>query len=227
MGMKRKKRSPDDDHLIQSLSVLVEAIAKSFGSHCEVVLHDLRQLDKSVVKIEHGHVTGRKVGSSVTDLALRSFKEIKDNMTGDILLNYRTTTKNGKILKSTTALVRNRANEPIAALCINIDTTHLQALSSVLNELCHTNEEQAEIKETFEKDMNTTIGTIVNKVISTYGTPVRAMQKEDRLKIVASLDEQGVFLVKGAVKLVARGLNVSKYAIYNYLEKVRSGEATP
>ena len=75
------KSNSDDDFLIERLAVLVEAIAKTFGSRCEVVLHDLRKLDRSIVKIEHEHITGRKVGGSLTDLALR---HIRENMTNDL-----------------------------------------------------------------------------------------------------------------------------------------------
>lgn len=220
--MNVKKNDPWDDFLLEKLSLVVKAIAKTFGSHCEVVLHDLRQLEKSVVAIEHGHVTGRKIGSSVTNLALKSFKEIKKNMTDDILLNYKTTTKNGKSLRSTTVLIRNKKDVPIAALCINLDVTQIQAAFSVISELFQTAERETQVAETFEKDMNNTISTIIDEVVSTCGIPLPIMRKRDRLKIVTGLDEQGVFLVKGAIKIVANKLGVSKYAVYSYLDEIRS-----
>ena len=219
--MNVKKNDPWDDFLLEKLSLVVKAIAKTFGNHCEVVLHDLRQLEKSVVAIEHGHVTGRKIGSSVTNLALKSFKEIKKSMTDDILLNYKTATKNGKVLKSTTVLIRDKKDAPIAALCINLDVTQIQTAFSVISELFQATEQETQVIETFEKDINNTISTIIDEVVSTCGIPLAVMRKGDRLKIVASLDEQGVFLVKGAIKIVASKLGVSKYAVYSYLDEIR------
>lgn len=216
-GKKINRAREEDDFLIERLSLFVEAIAKTFGSNCEVVLHDLRQLDRSVVKIENGHVTGRKAGSSVTDLALKSLKE---NAGNDILLNYKTKAKNGKSLKSTTVVIKNRRNVPIAALCINIDVTILQAARSIMNEFCYVSEIEEPAKETFENDFSNTVGSIIDRVIA--AAPIH--QKEERIKIVANLYEQGVFLVKGTVKIVADRLNVSKYAIYNYLDEIRSQE---
>jgi predicted transcriptional regulator YheO len=219
--MGAKKEDLGDDFIIERLSLIVKAIAKTFGNYCEVVLHDLRQLETSVVAIEHGHVTGRKIGSSVTNLALKSFREIRKNMTDDILLNYKTATKNGKTLKSTTVLIRNKKDVPVAALCINLDVTQIQTAFSVINELCQTTEKETQVTETFEKDINNTISTIIDEVVSTSGIPLPVMRKKDRLKIVAGLDEQGVFLVKGAIKAVASKLGVSKFAVYSYLDEIR------
>ena len=43
---------------------LAKGLAKQFGEQCEVVLHDLTTEDfgKSIILIENGHVTNRKVG---------------------------------------------------------------------------------------------------------------------------------------------------------------------
>ena len=57
----------------------VDALAETFGSHCEVVLHDLQNLDRAIVKIANGHVTGRQVGAPITDMGLRLFEEDKKN----------------------------------------------------------------------------------------------------------------------------------------------------
>ena len=138
------------------------------------------------------------------------------------MLNYKTTTKDGRTLKSSTVLIRNKKNIPIAALCINIDITNLQQTCLEINELCQISEHEQGISETFENDITSTISSIIDKVIKNYHISVPAMKKEDRMRIVADLEEQGVFLVKGTLKVVAKELNVSKYAIYNYLEEIKS-----
>lgn len=53
---------PDKDTLIQ----LARGIAAQFGPNCEVVVYDLTENDveHSIVAIENGHVTGRKVGTA-------------------------------------------------------------------------------------------------------------------------------------------------------------------
>lgn len=218
MARRLRKNDPDQDFVIEKLSILVEAIAKMFGDQCEVVLHDLRKLEKSIIKIEHGYITGRKVGGSITDLAL---KNLKRDVTNDLLLNYPTKTKEGRTLKSTTVLIRNKENIPFAALCINFDVTNLLNTCSMVNEFCQT-DKQKEIDETFEPEIGSTINAIINNILNSCHITVPAMRKEDKIRIVAKLHRQGVFNVKGGIKVVSRKLNVSKYTIYNYLDEIKS-----
>jgi len=41
--------------------------------------------------------------------------------------------------------------------------------------------------------------------------------------VVKVLNDQGVFAAKGAVKILAGKLNVSKHTIYSYLGEIRTG----
>jgi len=52
------------DELLGTLQPIMKAIAGAVGPHCEVVLHDLsqREMERTIVAIENGHVTGREVG---------------------------------------------------------------------------------------------------------------------------------------------------------------------
>ena len=54
--------------------------------------------------------------------------------------------------------------------------------------------------------------------------PVAYMQKEDKLALVGSLEEKGIFDVKGAVEYVAERLGVTNFTIYNYLKEIRCGK---
>ena len=47
---------------------LAKGIARQFGPNCEVVVHDLASNDPetSIVAIENGHVSGRRVGALPT-----------------------------------------------------------------------------------------------------------------------------------------------------------------
>lgn len=53
---------------------LAKGLAKQFGEQCEVVLHDLTTEDfgKSIILIENGHVTNRKVGDGPSHVVLRT-----------------------------------------------------------------------------------------------------------------------------------------------------------
>ena len=61
-----------DASTLQFLFQLARGIAGQFGPNCEVVVHDLASNDpeSSIVAIENGHVTGRKVGDGPSHVVL-------------------------------------------------------------------------------------------------------------------------------------------------------------
>ena len=58
------------DEILESYLPLVDFIAAVFGKNCEVVLHDLRNLDHSIIAIKNNHITGRTLNDTITDFAL-------------------------------------------------------------------------------------------------------------------------------------------------------------
>jgi predicted transcriptional regulator YheO len=225
-----RREDPRETFLIESLEILVEGIAKTFGSRCEVVLHDLRKpssLDRSIVKIENGHITGRTVGGSITDHGLRFLKSGRDD---NIISNYQSSTKDGRILKSSTFIFRNENREPVAAICINFDLSDIMTLNIALQDIFKVSEDQKvqnDLPETFQGDIVSTLGEMANETIRRTGKIVPSMNKNDKIEIVRKLENQGFFLIKGSVKLIASKLNLSKYTIYNYLEQIRTNQLDP
>ena len=56
---------------------LAHGLALQFGPNCEVVVHDLEteDVDRSIVVIENGHVSGRKLGDGPSHIVLESMHE--------------------------------------------------------------------------------------------------------------------------------------------------------
>jgi predicted transcriptional regulator YheO len=216
-----KEESSKRDFLIESLKIVVDGIARTFGSRCEVVLHDMRSLEHSIVKIENGHVTGRAVGGSVTDNAL---KHLKSGREEDLLLNYPSVTTDGRHLKSSTIVLRDENRKRIAAFCVNIDMTDMLNFDAAMKDMFKISEEtpQEQPDEIFEPDVTSTLDHIAGEVIVKAGVAITAMGRKERMEVVRQLEKQGFFMIKGAVKLIARKLNVSKYAVYDYLDAIRS-----
>ena len=92
---------------LQFLFQLAKGIASQFGPNCEVVVHDLDSNDpeSSIVAIENGQVTGRKVGDGPSHVVLETLRGDREKLQDHLC--YLTKTKDGKILKSTTIYIRN------------------------------------------------------------------------------------------------------------------------
>jgi len=200
---------------------IAKSIADTFNNNCEVVVHDLRYPESSLVYMA-GNLTGRKLGAPITNLVLETLKQKGDK--AENLIGYNTKTKDGKILKSSTIFIKDNESKIIGCLCLNYNLTELITCYQILEKhIGNNNEKEDNIsQEEFYLDVNEALDTIIKKVIKEYPTPELLMEKEDKLDIVGKLDGKGVFLVRGAVDQVASLLNVSRYTIYNYLEEVRS-----
>ena len=62
------------------LDRLARGIAEMFGSSCETMVHDMSQPSHPILSIYNGHVSGRKVGSTLDILG--SDKELDSQEIG-------------------------------------------------------------------------------------------------------------------------------------------------
>ena len=208
---------------------LVKTIAQMFGKNCEVVLHDFSEPQKAIVAIENGQVTGRKISDSITDLALSIWRKGGyGKKKEDKIVNYRTKTKDGKILRSSTVFIRDNQKKIIGCLCINYDLTEYLMFNKVVGEFCTTIDlDKEKLKdetetETFSNTVNEVLENIIQEAIEKVGKPISMMQKSDKLMVAKIVDEKGGFLIKGTVNQLAKEINVSRFTIYNYLEELKT-----
>ena len=102
---------------------IADMLTQTFGSDCEVVLHDLNDPEHSVVYVSNGTVTGRRPGDSFDQLVRQVI--LSDGRKDDYAANYYFTAPNGKRIRSSTVFIRDADGRLEGALCINLDTTRL------------------------------------------------------------------------------------------------------
>ncbi len=213
--------------ILLSFAPVVKGIAKMFSTDCEVLLHDTSNLENSIIMIENGHVTGRKVGSPMTDLGLYFLQSdlFKDT---DFIANYQTENKYGKKLKSTTIFIRDKKKKIIGFLCINYALDHLSEIRKKIDDFCTVNNDvdknvfnNEEKEEIFTDNLDDLLERVFIKAQEKVGKPIEKMQKDDKLEVVRYLQKKGVFLIKGNIDKIAKRLNVSRYTIYNYLSEIK------
>ena len=93
-----------DQELLQKYIDFIPFLAQVCGSGCEIVIHDIRNRENSIVAIEN-NISKRKIGDPLTDLAC----ELADNNTykqSDFLVNYSGTSK-GRSFISSTYFIKN------------------------------------------------------------------------------------------------------------------------
>ena len=200
-------------------------IAAQFGSNCEVVVHDLsRHPDHSIVEIVNGHVTGRKVGDGASHVVIEQLQtndpEPKDH------LCYLTKTPDGKILKSSTVYIRNSKGKVSAIFSINYDISKLLMVESAVRDLISTGEETQQTEPEKIVNINDLLDDLIEQSVALVGKPVALMNKDDKVKAIRFLNQNGAFLVTKSGDKIAKYFGISKYTLYSYIDTKQEEKST-
>ena len=199
---------------LELLRQVAAGIAAQFGSGCEVVVHDLsRHPDHSIVAIFIGHITGRKVGDGASHVVLEQLRS-QDQTTKDHLC-YLTKTPDGKILKSSTIYIRNSRGKVAAILAINYDISRLMMVENAIADLIST-PQPAEPEKIV--NVNDLLEELIQQSVALVGKPVVLMNKEDKIRAIQFLSQNGAFLVTKSGDKIAKYFGISKYTLYSYID---------
>lgn len=198
------------------LKQIAAGIAAQFGSDCEVVVHDLScHPDHSIVAIENGHVSGRKVGDGASYVVLDQITQ-EDARPKDHLC-YLTRTPGGKILKSSTMYIRGARGKVSAILAINFDVSKLMIVGDAVSQLVSVPGPQPSEPEKIV-NINDLLEELIQQSVALVGKPVALMNKDDKVKAIRFLNENGAFLVTKSGDKVAKYFGISKYTLYSYID---------
>lgn len=214
---KRKKGGlPTENSKLELLRQVAAGVAAQFGSNCEVAIHDLsRDPDRSIVFIANGHVSGRKVGDGASTVVMEQLRtqdpEPKDH------LCYLTKTPDGKILKSSTVYIRDRKGKVSAILAINYDISRLILMEEALHDLTSTGEEVPSEPERIT-NVSDLLDELIQQSVALVGKPAAVMNKDDKVKAIQFLSQNGAFLITKSGDKVAKYFGISKYTLYSYID---------
>ncbi|MEW1830768.1 helix-turn-helix transcriptional regulator [Streptomyces sp. NPDC088196] len=211
------------DAIIAALVPVVDGIAATFGPVCEVVLHDYRHPEASLVAVA-GTVTGRVAGGAMSEIGLRMLAR-GDEAVDE--LNYVTRTKGGQQLKSSTMVLRDSAGAVFGALCVNVDVTAVQQAQALLAGIGGGGAGETAATTTFGNDIDSVVEAIVDAHQLRRGRTWVQLDRAQRLELFRSLDEHGVFAVRRAIEQVAARLGISRASAYSYLSQARAATGAP
>ncbi len=203
---------------------LVDFLADVLGSDAEIVLHDIQDVDSSVVAIRNNHISGRDIGAPATNLVLKIMKDANSDL--DYVSNYRGISETGKTLKSSTFFIRDGKRNLVGLLCINIDIEKFTRLKDYIDNFIGLPQitDDKKIVERFSTSVEKLALDSIETVINKAGVPPERMTQSERISIIQELNKDGVFLLKGAISEIAKQLKVSEVSIYRYLNGVKKAD---
>ncbi len=211
-----------------TLALLIQiahGISTHFGTSCEIVVHDLcsDHIENSVVHIENGHVTNRKIGDGPSGVVLETLESIKRNHSvPKDQLAYLTKTDNGRILKSSTIYIPNETHTNVDyILSLNYDITDLLGISNALHAFVETPKEAKTKPKTITHDVSSLLESLIEQSVESIGKPVPLMNKEDKISAIQFLNDHGAFLITKSGDKISNHFGISKFTLYNYLEAAK------
>jgi len=197
---------------------MAKALHELLGPMCEVVLHDFRDLEHSIIHIE-GNVSNRTIGGAATDLILDC---VRNGTTQGDLYGYATSLPGGHMMKSSTIFLRDSEGAAVGALCVNLDVTNFVAFRNALNVFVNIRSDDDERPvETLSDNILETVQNAVAETLYDTGRSLAMLTREDKIELMNLLESKGLFQVKRAVPIVADLLGLSRATVYNYLREGR------
>ena len=215
---------------LESYAALVPFLGAALGDNCEVALHDLTSADQEIVAIANNHNSGREIGAKLSNLSLHYLEE-KQYLDHEYVMNYKTLGGDGKLMRAATYFIKEGNKvEPVGMLCINVNISDLEYLTTTIKKILGIKEEKdIEFKmdnpvEILSSPLDEMIDLYIKECLESMGFPsyflAERLNVDEKIKVVKYLQEKGTFKVKGAIVIVAEKLAVSEPTVYRYLKKM-------
>ena len=204
---------------------LVRFMGEICGKNYEIILHDASTPERSVIAACNAHLSGRRVGDPMTDLAKELIRD-GSYLEHDFVANYEGRTRGGKRFVSSTYFIKE-GGRLRGLICVNHDVEDFFVISEHLTSLmkAFSLPEDGQHASAYTENLDDSICNLSSNLIHTtvlsYTTAGGRMSTADKLDIIRTLDSQGVFATKGSVGQAARELHISEPTVYRYLKRVR------
>lgn len=207
---------------------LTKFIAELMGPDAEVILYsiDTRKVYHAINPMDEEMV----VGSEMRSLE-RSFLEDRRYDREDFVVNYRALSKRKNKLKSATLFLRDDNRRLAAMLTVNMNVDRLVEMRDMLNIMVsgqrpYDNQQGAPFYNSFDVSVEGMVTGTIQEELARYNVAPTRLSQQEKLEIVRTLDQKGIFLVKGAISELAAMLQTTETTIYRYLNKLSTPQTS-
>ena len=124
-------------------------------------------------------------------------------------------------MKSSTVYIRNSKGKVSGILAINYDISRLLMVESAVQDLISI-QEPAQAEPEKIVNVNDLLEELIQKSVALVGKPVALMNKDDKVKAIQFLNQNGAFLVTKSGDKIAKYFGISKYTLYSYIDAKQS-----
>jgi len=221
MSVKNLKTA--NDHIFDHYTRVGEIISEKFSPYLEVIIHDLRDPEHSIIAIFNSHITGRKIGDGTSDIG---YKKLANELP-DKIVNYENISPSGSKMKSSSLTIRDEHNKIIGSMAFNFDLAPFENIQEFFNTITKTNISQLgdfpKQEQFFMWDIRDELEQELNKYIIANRLQGKALTKKDKLNVVSIMNKRGHIKKRGSVSILSELLAITRPTLYKYIKDIDSG----
>jgi len=212
-----------NDHIFDHYTRVGEIIAEKFSPYLEVIIHDLRDPEHSIIAIFNSHITGRKIGDGTSDIG---YKKLANELP-DKIVNYENISPSGSKMKSSSLTIRDEHNKIIGSMAFNFDLAPFENIQEFFNTITKTNISQLgdfpKQEQFFIWNIRDELEQELNKYIIANRLQGKALTKKDKLNVVSLMNKRGHIKKRGSVSILSELLAITRPTLYKYIKDIDSG----
>ena len=191
-------------------------ITHLMGPQTEVVLHDRTG---KILWITGGEITGRAVGQQEQPSAMEMIARQQAAEGSDFCTGYKSFSRKGTPLRSSSLFFRDEKGALDYVLCVNQDISAYVDLQEMLSAFIGDRPEVQQVQPDNDSLDDVVMKMILGEIARLKPSDLES--KEDKLRLIARLNEKGIFGARGAVGTVCELLHIAQPTLYKYLQELR------
>lgn len=198
---------------------LVQFLGACLGKHTEVVLYNFQDISQSVIEICNQGVSGIKVGDPLSGFAVSVMKD-KGKEGPPYYLNHKVVSENKRVLYSNSFLILDANKQPMGMISTHTNTEPLRETIEMLKSFMGGEDNRIDEVENIALSPVDLIKQTMDLITTEKDIDPERMTGKEKMAVVEQLNEDGFFLIKGAVSQTAKMIGLSEATVYRYLSKI-------
>ena len=191
-------------------------ISHLMGPQTEVVLHDRTG---KILWITGGEITGRAAGQQEQPSAMEMIARQQAAEGSDFCTGYKSFSRKGTPLRSSSLFFRDEKGALDYVLCVNQDISAYVNLQEMLGAFIGDRPEVQQVQPDNDSLDDVVMKMILGEIARLKPSDLES--KEDKLRLIARLNEKGIFGARGAVGTVCELPHIAQPTLYKYLQELR------
>lgn len=191
-------------------------ISHLMGPQTEVVLHDRTG---KILWITGGEITGRAAGQQEQPSAMEMIARQQAAEGSDFCTGYKSFSRKGTPLRSSSLFFRDEKGALDYVLCVNQDISAYVDLQEMLGAFIGDRPEVQQVQPDNDSLDDVVMKMILGEIARLKPSDLES--REDKLRLIARLNEKGIFGARGAVGTVCELLHIAQPTLYKYLQELR------